>query len=140
MIGTRTTRSGGSADAPVSVRVTNLNAWLRSIERDYKEGIEAGERELERALTRYVFKPSQALVPVDTGLLKSTGHVRVGRDGNDRLHGSVVYDTDYAIYVHENPAARHKAPTQWKFIEQPFVDNAERVAEAVLASILKEFD
>lgn len=133
------TRTGGTAEAPVQIRLTNLNEWLRSMERDYKDGIEAGEEALEKALRRYVYMPSQRLVPFDTGLLKSTGYVIAQRDARDRLVGAVGYDTDYAIYVHENPDARHKAPTQWKFVETPFAENAERVAEAVLAAILKEF-
>lgn len=133
-------RTGGSSDAPVQIRLTNLNEWLRSMEKDYKDGIEAGEAALGAALRRYVYGPSQRLVPVDTGILKSSGYVIAQRDARERLLGAVGYDTDYAIYVHENPSARHKAPTQWKFVEQPFVENAERVAEAVLAAILREFD
>jgi hypothetical protein len=138
--GTGTTRSGGTAGAPVSVRITNLNEWLRSMESSYKQAIDEAEGALETALRKWVYAPSQRLVPRDTGLLASTGYVSVTRSSSDRLRGSVGYDTDYAIYVHENPAAAHKAPTQWKFVEQPFSENVDQIADAVLAAVLKEFD
>lgn len=69
-----------------------------------------------------VFNESQRLVPVDTGALKSSGHV----DPPDVAPGNIVINigyggvaADYALRVHEDLAMRHAAPTQAKFLEQP---------------------
>ena len=62
-------------------------------------------------LAQSVFARSQELVPVDTGYLKSTGHINKVKGGYD-----IRYSADYAIYVHERYAT-HASPTQWKFLE-----------------------
>lgn len=133
------TSTSGSPGSGVTVRITNLNQWLRALEQDYKDGIEAAERTLHREGRRHFLAPSKRLCPKDTERLVKTADLVVGRDGNDRLNCRLRYDTEYAIYVHEDPNARHKPPTQWKFAEVPLVENAERVAEAVLAAVLREF-
>ena len=38
----------------------------------------------------------------------------------------VVYDTDYAIYVHEDLNARHKKGKNAKFLERPARDETVR--------------
>lgn len=45
---------------------------------------------------------------------------KIARASKD-ARGSVVvgYDTEYAVYVHENLMAYHKPPTQAKYLEQP---------------------
>lgn len=45
---------------------------------------------------------SQENVPVDEGFLKSRGRVEKTPDGY-----MIIYDTDYAIYVHNNTAVKH---------------------------------
>lgn len=71
-----------------------------------------------------VFEASQVLVPVDTGLLKSTGQVHdpeVTAGGNVEVEISYGSDaTPYAVFVHERLDVHHDAPTQAKFLEQPF--------------------
>lgn len=134
------TRGGGSGDAAFTMRITNLNQWLRSIEKDYKDGIEAGRDALDKSLRRRVLAPSLRLCPKDTGALRESAYVSAEITSANRLHAAVGYDTDYAIYVHEDPMARHRPPTQWKFLETPLVTNGDLVAEDVLRAILKEFD
>ena len=57
---------------------------------------------------------AQSKVPVDTGFLKSRGRVEKTQSGC-----SIVYDTDYAIYVHEDTGVRHKIGTS-KFLSEAY--------------------
>lgn len=54
-----------------------------------------------------LLKESQAVCPVRTGYLKSTGEIEVNE--NEVI---VKYTADYAIYVHENPNGKG-----YKFLE-----------------------
>ncbi len=62
---------------------------------------------------------SQEIVPVDTGRLHDSAFVDVRRE-RGKVQGIVGFDTEYALYVHENPDAFHKPPTRWKFLEEAF--------------------
>ena len=59
---------------------------------------------------------AQTKVPVDTGFLKSTGRVKQIKDGYQ-----VVYDANYAIYVHEIENYKHKNG-QAKFLEEAYYE------------------
>lgn len=75
---------------------------------------------------------AKRMTPLETGRLRSTGFVR--RVGKDVVE--LGFGTNYALFVHEIPppsegaphpdqiepgtrTAHHKAPTQWKFLQQP---------------------
>ena len=60
---------------------------------------------------------AQTKVPVDTGFLKSTGRVKQIKDGFE-----VVYDADYAIYVHEDIDAKHPNGGQAKYLEEAYYE------------------
>jgi len=85
---------------------------------------------------------SKLVVPVDTGTLKSSGHVtlpqKVGRFVRVVLsYGGAA--APYAIYVHENLTARHKPPTRNKYLEEPFkkawAGMAERIGRRIRAAL-----
>ncbi len=91
---------------------------------------EAMERAL-RAEAELIRTHSMRLTPVKTGTLKDSHFVtsRQTIDGPEATIGVGGPAAGYAIYVHEVPppggptagavsgTARHKAPTQWKFLE-----------------------
>jgi len=62
-----------------------------------------------------ILERSQVYVPVNKGRLKASGHVEVYRKGFQTVV-HVVYDTPYAIYVHENTNSYHAPPTSAKFL------------------------
>src|SRR5260370_28876517 len=62
---------------------------------------------------------TQEIVNVNTGRLHDSAFVDVRRE-RGRIVGNVGYDTEYALFVHENPDAYHKPPTRWKFLEEAF--------------------
>ena len=74
-----------------------------------------------------IMTESKEIVPVDTGNLKSTGHVQ-----RPELHGRVAEVTlgyggtaangeevGYAWWVHETLEAHHKEPSKAKYLEDP---------------------
>ena len=74
-----------------------------------------------------VFSQSQQLVPVDTGMLRASGTFTHPPLGSGKPpQAEITYGggaVDYAVYVHEDLGAKHKAPTRAKFLEVPFVHN-----------------
>ena len=64
-------------------------------------------------------RESQKIVPVDTGSLKNSSFTRSRGDDTVAVEVQVGYTAGYALYVHENLDARHKAGKQAKFLEQP---------------------
>lgn len=74
------------------------------------------------------FNESQTLVPVDTGILRASGHVNSPKIDNDSVEITIAYGgpaTPYAIFVHERiyaPSGKkvyHRPPTRAKFLETP---------------------
>ena len=100
------------------------------------------------------FRLSQQVVPVDTGVLRSSGNVTQYRRGNVaeawiRYGGAA---SSYAIYVHEIPpnsggiggkGNKHASPTQWKYLERPVKlysrGMADRMHVRVLDMIHRKF-
>ena len=73
-----------------------------------------------------VFARSQQLVPVDTGLLRSSGYVSPVQSDGKTSYVEISYGgpaSAYAMIVHEG-FARHAEPTQRKYLEQPLYERA----------------
>lgn len=80
--------------------------------------LDAIELEIEDTAA-LVFSESQLEVPVDTGLLKSTGKIQPIQRNDDGIETAITYTTDYALWVHERLEIRHKPPTKAKYLEDP---------------------
>lgn len=74
------------------------------------------------------FNESQTLVPVDTGVLRASGHVNSPKIDNDAVEITIAYGgpaTPYALFVHERiyaPSGKkvyHRPPTRAKYLETP---------------------
>ncbi len=61
------------------------------------------------------------IVPVVTGNLKDSG--RVESNGNSV---KVIYDADYAMYVHENPNGRG-----YKWLENTMINNMDKYIQII---------
>jgi len=73
-----------------------------------------------------VFARSQMLVPVDTGVLRSSGYVSPVQADGKTSYVEISYGgpaSAYAMIVHEG-FARHAEPTQRKYLEQPLYERA----------------
>lgn len=72
-----------------------------------------------------ILNESNQLIPIDTGKLKSSGKVEKSKD-----RAMVIYDEDYAIYVHEDMEARHKRG-QAKFLALAVVKKKNEIAKDI---------
>ena len=105
----------------ITARLTGVSALKKELRRQGKKA----QKSLARALLaegEQIMAKSKRLVPVDTGALRASGHVQlpVIRGKNVKVvlgYGGAA--VPYAVFVHEKPA-RHNAPTQNKYLEQPF--------------------
>jgi hypothetical protein len=87
--------------------------------------------ELGKALyveAQRIMLQSLRLCPIDTGNLRSTGHVQPPEITGRMVTVLLGYNTPYAIFVHENLNARHKPPTQAKYLEMPVLEASRGLA------------
>jgi hypothetical protein len=89
-----------------------------------------------------IFNKSQAQVPVDTGALRSSGHVSLPVATPRSIEVTIGYGgaaAPYAYYVHENLEANHPKGGKAKYLEDPSNEAIggilERVAGYVDAAI-----
>lgn len=92
-------------------------------------------RALVEELTEVELPETQALVPIDTGDLLSTGRVTEPVIQRNTVTAGIAYGgeapsgefVDYAVYVHENLDAIHPVG-QAKFVSQPMNEAAPHMA------------
>ena len=90
-----------------------------------------------------VMTSSKDIVPVDTGNLKSTGHVQPPKISGPIIEVTLGYggtaadgeEVGYAWYVHENSEAQHAAPTQWKYLETPLNERMNNIDHLLALAI-----
>lgn len=94
------------------------------------------------------FLQSQVLVPVDFGVLRSSGVVHPPEISGTKAMSMITYGGSaeaYAVYVHEIPpnsggrwgtGAKHAAPTRWKYLEFPVKRHAKTMAPRMVARVL----
>lgn len=78
-----------------------------------------------RSSAEKIMARSLELVPVQTGNLRDSHFIE--KDGNDGYN--LGYTADYALSVHELPLS-HTPPTQWKYLETPFLEESGVVEKA----------
>lgn len=98
----------------------------------------AAARLAARIATEECMTESKLLCPVDTGNLRSTGHVQEKVEGD-----KVIYElgyggtaAPYAVAVHENLSAHH-AVGQAKYLEVPFTKTKESAPGRIAAAMKK---
>lgn len=109
-----------------------------------------GKDEARKRVNRVVrrtFNRSQVLVPVDTGNLRATGRMILGRDRGSVIIGGVEYTANYAAAVHNGRRAltiRAKGNGRLKFtvdgrtVYARSVHQPARKARPYLAQALRE--
>lgn len=109
-----------------------------------------GMDEARKAVNRVVrrtFTRSQILAPVDTGLLRASGRMTLGRDRGALVIGGMEYTANYAAAVHEGRRAltiRAKGNGRLKFtvdgrtVYARSVHQPARASRPYLATALRE--
>ena len=86
-----------------------------------------------------IFAKSQVLVPVDTGALRGSGGVSAIQGSGQGMYVDIFYGgpaAPYALYVHEIIGNYHKAPTQAKYLEQPFMESLAQIQNNISRRIM----
>lgn len=93
------------------------------------------EKHVERGLKRaglFLQRSSQEIVPVDLGPLQNSAFTRAtGRGVKTQVQ--VGYTMLYAMYVHEDMTATHKAGTTAKYLERPLREKRAQIAAIIKA-------
>lgn len=118
-------------DVTIQVDLSELKNFSQAI----VPQINMAVQEVITQIMRSVYFESQQLVPVDTGDLKKSGRLKANTpNGQTPPQAEISYGSDkvhYALIVHENLQARHKAPTQAKYLEVPFVRRKSLFSTAI---------
>lgn len=88
-----------------------------------------------------IYRESQSLVPVDSGDLKGSGFLQVterGKEPKVALGYGRGGKPFYTAFVHENLEAKHKAPTQAKFLQQPLDDQFHLIQPRIVEYLRKQ--
>lgn len=86
----------------------------------------------KRALA--ILAVSRRFVPVDTGALRGSGHVRAPLIDGDSVSVEIAYGgaaAPYAFIVHEDLHKRHNPPTQAKYLETPWLAEKQGTLKAL---------
>lgn len=73
-------------------------------------------RMLVNKVTRQTFNRSAVLCPVDTGLLRASGTMRMGAGFGSMVKGEVEYTADYAAAVHNGRRALTIRPRAGRYL------------------------
>lgn len=118
----------------IVIKVDTTDLKLRQMSNQINDMV----RNTVEEVVQQVFDESQALVPVNTGALKSSGQIVKEPPSLDGSFTSsyVTYGNgavNYAVKVHEDLEMYHTAPTRAKFLEIPLTQN-----RAMLESLIRQ--
>lgn len=111
----------------VSIELTGIKELAKLVNTGGDRALRALAKGLYLEATM-AFNESQTLVPVDTGILRSSGHVNSPKMDTESVEITIGYGgpaTPYALFVHERiyaPSGKkvyHKPPTRAKYLETP---------------------
>lgn len=120
---------------------------LKGVDKFKKKMSKIENRLVSKAIESHLFKEgegimaqSKSLVPVDTGTLRSSGHVQLPKRIGNRIVVTLGYggpSAPYAIPVHENLQVFHKVGVA-KYLSLPFRQAARGFPKRLAARLRKE--
>ena len=116
----------GDVELQAVLRAAQLNAPKAVAQAIYEEA-------------QVIFAKSQVLVPVDTSALRGSGDVSAIQGSGQGIYVDIFYGgpaAPYALYVHEIIGNYHKAPTQAKYLEQPFMESLAQIQNNISRRIM----
>ena len=126
----------------ISVQVTGLDKLLARLRREPRDIAQATAAALYVEAEQTIAEAKE-LTPVDTGALRSSGHVQVPEItdrgvtvalGFGGVAGGGNDGVGYAVYVHENLTAHHPVG-QAKFLEVPVNKRRTGFADRLVARV-----
>ena len=86
-----------------------------------------------------IFGKALILTPVDTGALRGSGGVSAPMQTQAGIGVDIFFggpSAPYAMYVHEIIGNYHNAPTQAKYLEQPFMERLPEIQSNMARRII----
>lgn len=86
-----------------------------------------------------IFGKALILTPVDTGALRGSGGVSAPMQTQAGIGVDIFFGgpaAPYAMYVHEIIGNYHNAPTQAKYLEQPFMERLPEIQSNMARRII----
>lgn len=121
-------------------KIRNIEGCVQQLWKNWRGTMGAAE-EATKEGAQLVYEESQLLVPVDTEKLKKSGKVEKRKTTlGFKTSWLVTYDTDYAIYVHEDLSVYHDPPTTAKFLEIPLRNNQKLITKLVAARVQQKLE
>jgi hypothetical protein len=108
-------------------------AWTPNLDKALANAVGAA---LYTDVVKNILQPSMAQVPVKTGALRRSAMASKPVVSGTTVSCTVSYDTDYAIYVHENLSAFHPHGNA-KYLERPAQAASAGMADRVAALVAK---
>lgn len=128
----------------IKIEISNLKDFERKINALPGQVLDEAARVL-REEAETVMTASKELVPVDTGTLRSTGHVPPTIKEGNSVEVTMAYGgpaAKYAVHVHENI----KAGIHWsvpgtgpKYLERPYLAAIPGIPAKLIAAFKKAF-
>lgn len=86
-----------------------------------------------------IFAKAMILTPIDTGALRGSGGVSAPMNMPEGIGVDIFFGgpaAPYALYVHEIMYYKHNAPTQAKYLEQPFMERLPDIQKNMARRII----
>lgn len=125
------------------ITLTGLNKLSRIVQQGGDRALKAIGQGLYLE-AQMAFNESQTLVPIDTGILKSSGHITSPKMSADSIEITIAYGgpaNSYAFIVHERiyaPSGKkvyHKPPTRAKYLETPVKRRTKGMSQRLSAYV-----
>ena len=86
-----------------------------------------------------IFGKALILTPIDTGALRGSGGVSAPINTPQGIANDIFFGgpaAPYALFVHEIMYYQHNAPTQAKYLEQPFMERLPNIQQNMARRII----
>jgi hypothetical protein len=116
----------------------DIDAYLKSIQQDYRPRANAAIRRAIRKFGWYVLGVAQELCPVKTGFLMASAFATEPTGEGTMTTMEIGFNAGYALYVHENLAVHHPQG-QAKFLEIALQQSMHLLPQYVMEELKAEF-
>lgn len=108
---------------------------IQKLTGDYtQQEVEAAMPQVLSEEAQIIFRNSQRLVPVKTGVLRASGQIIPPRKKGDKWEVVIGYGgaaSSYALEQHENLRYRHKEGKSAKYLEIPVQERASNMEDKI---------
>ncbi len=118
----------------VKVQLVDYNNFKKVVSDYTAHEVEVAMPQVLMEEAQLIFRESQRIVPVKTGILRASGMILPPRKKETKWEVIIGYGgaaSSYALSQHENLQYRHKEGKSAKYLEIPTQQRQEKMAEAI---------